>query len=371
MLKYKIGTVGAVMLMLTIVVAHTLLSLPRDILVVTGSATILNLIYITAITLCLAYLIYRMLSNFPGLDIIDISKLLGGKVFQKIIGIIFISYFILSGGIMLRNFCEGLKVIYYPMTNIVFILLMFIVAVCIANRLDFNATLKTNLLILPLVLAGMLFLFFANTKNFAPQRIFPILGHGITQTFATGLLNLSAFGGIAYLYFLPPLLKEPKNFKKITLISVGVTAIYLLLCVSTILFMFSSFINSNEISPLYNATRYIEFGSFFQRLESVFLLFWMLAFACYLSIVTKFSMNIFKKITCISTKKPLINIFGLIIFAVALLPENFAVSSKIESSFYPYLVLFVVFVLGISILWLANWKKHKKESVNGKEVSNE
>lgn len=74
MLKYKIGTVGAVMLMLTIVVAHTLLSLPRDILVVTGSATILNLIYITAIALCISYLIYRMLSNFPGLDIIDISE---------------------------------------------------------------------------------------------------------------------------------------------------------------------------------------------------------------------------------------------------------------------------------------------------------
>ena len=124
MLKYKIGTAGAVMLMLTIVVTHTLLSLPRDILVITGSATILNLIYITAIALCLAYLIYRMMHNFPGLDIIDISALLGGKVFQKIIGIIFISYFILSGGIMLRNFCEGLKVIYYPMTNIVFILLL-------------------------------------------------------------------------------------------------------------------------------------------------------------------------------------------------------------------------------------------------------
>ena len=82
-------------------------------------------------------------------------------------------------------------------------------------------------------------------------------------------------------------------------------------------------------------------------------------------------MNIFKKITCISTKKPLIDIFGLLIFAVALLPENFAVSSKIESSFYPYLVLSVVFVLGISILCLANWKKRKKESINGKEVPNE
>lgn len=311
------------------------------------------------------------LEIFLGLDIIDISKILGGKFFQKIIGFIFISYFMISASIMLRNFCEGLKIIYYPMTNIVFILLMFVIAVCIANKLDFNSTLKTNLLILPLVLASIIFLFFANIQNFSPQRIFPILGHGLKETFITGLLNLSAFGGIAYLYFLPPLLKEPQKLKKITLLSIGMTAIYLILCISAILFMFPSFISANEISPLYNATRYIEFGSFFQRLESVFLLFWMLAFACYLSIVTKFSMNIFKKITSINTKKPLIDIFGLIIFAIALLPENFASSSAFESSIYPYLVLFIVFILGISILILASWKKHKTKIANIKEVSNE
>lgn len=254
------------------------------------------------------------------------------------------------------------------MTNITFIILMFIIAVCIANHLDFSATLKTNLIILPLVFIGIVFLFFANIQNFSPQRIFPILGNGLTATFVTGLLNMSAFAGIAYLYFLPPFLKEPQKMKKIALLSVGITAIYLILAISSILFMFPSLVNTNEISPLYNVTRYIEFGSFFQRLESVFLLFWMLAFASYLSIVTKFSMNIFKKIACITTKKPLINIFGLIVFAIALIPENFAISSKFETDIYPYLVLFIVFVLSISILVLANLKKRKNQNYLKKEA---
>ena len=65
MLKYKVGTLEAVMLILTIVIVHTILSLPRDILVITRSATILNLIYITAIALCIGYVIYRLLRNFP------------------------------------------------------------------------------------------------------------------------------------------------------------------------------------------------------------------------------------------------------------------------------------------------------------------
>lgn len=365
----KINSLEAIMLILTIVVTHTILSLPRNILVFTKSATILNLIYVSILAILISYFIYRLLKNFSSSDIIDISDFLGGKVLKTIIGVIFIAYFIISSSILLRNFCESLKIIYYPMTNITFIVLLFIVALCAANRLDFSATLKTNTLILPLVLISVIFLFFANMNKFVPQRIFPIFGDGIFHTFGLGLINLASFGGIAYLYFLPPLLKNPKDMKKVSLLSIGISAIYLILCVSTLLFMFSFFIDTNEITPLYNATRYIEFGNFFQRLESIFLLIWILAFACYLSIVSKFSMRIFQKITNIENKKELIDIFGLLIFGISIFPNNYAVSEKFESTIYPYLVLGIVFVLSISILILANLKKKRQNAIRKEEVN--
>lgn len=363
MTKSKIGTKEAIMVVLIIIITHTISSLPRDILVVTKSATIINLIFVSMLAILFAYLVVKLMKNFAGSDIVDISEYLGGKVFKNIIGIIFILYFLITSSLLLRNFCESLKIIYYPMTNILFIITFFVIAVCIANRLDFNASLKTNLLIVPLVLASIVFLFFANMNKFVPQRAFPIFGDGLFQTFILGLGNLSAFGGITFLYFLPPYLKEPEKMKKIALVSIGISAIYLILCVATLLFMFSFFINTNEITPLYNATRYIEFGSFFQRLESIFLLVWILAFACYLSITSKFAMSIFKKLTHIETKKPLIDIFGLLILGIALVPKNYAISSIFETKIYPYLVLGITFSLGISILILANIlkKKRKKE----------
>lgn len=360
MTKSKIGTMEAIMLILTIVITHTLLSRPREILVSTKSATILNLIFVSILAIIISLFIVRLMKHFAGLDLIDISEYLGGKVLKNIVGIIFMLHFLISSSILLRNFCESLKIIYYPMTNIVFIIALFIIALCTANRLDFNASLKTNLLIVPLVLASMVFLFFANMNKFVPERIFPIFGDGLFNTFVLGITNLASFGGIAYLYFLPPFLKEPEKMKKVALLSIGISAIYLILCVSTLLFMFSFFIDTNEITPLYNATRYIEFGSFFQRLESIFLLIWILAFACYLSIVSKFAMNIFKKLTNIETKKPLVDIFGLLILGISLIPKNYAISDKFETEIYPYLVLGIVLFLGISILILANWLKRKQ-----------
>ena len=50
----------------------------------------------------LAYLIYRLLKNFPGLDLIDISEFLGGKVFKIIMGIIFITFFFLVLNIIIK-----------------------------------------------------------------------------------------------------------------------------------------------------------------------------------------------------------------------------------------------------------------------------
>lgn len=363
MTKSKIGTVEAIMLILTIVVTHTISSLPREILVTTKSASIINLIFVSILAILFAYFVVKLMKNFGGSDIIDISEYLGGKFFKNIVGIIFILYFLVSSSILLRNFCESIKIIYYPMTNIIFILALFILAICVANRLDFNASLKTNLLIVPLVLASIVFLFISNMSKFVPQRIFPIFGDGLFNTFVIGLGNLASFGGITFLYFLPPYLKEPKKMKKVALISIGISSIYLTLCVATLLFMFSFFINTDEITPLYNATRYIELGSFFQRLESVFLLIWILVFACYLSIVSKFILGIFKKLTNIETKKPLIDVCGLLIFGIALIPKNYAISSKFETKIYPYLVLGITFLLSISILILANLLKKKQRSI--------
>lgn len=357
--KYKIGSKEAIAILLTITIARTFVSLPTYILYSMKSATILNILYVGIIAILITILIYKLMKNFKGLDIIDISETLGGNLLKNIIGSIFIIYFIITSSTLLRNFSEGIKTVYYPMTNTSFIILLFVVCIIITNRLSFNASLKTTLIVIPMVLVSIVFIFLAISKDFVFERMFPVLGEGLIPTFVTGLENIFSFAGIGLIYFLPPLLKEPEKFKKISLISTGISLIYLLLIFSTLLFMFTFYTNSREIMPLYGATRFIEFGTFFQRLESVFLLIWIMAFACYLSIISKFAINIFKKITKISDSKPLIYPFGLLMLAIALTPKNFAVSYFIETTVYKYIAIGIIFILVISVLLLANLKRKK------------
>ena len=172
----KIGTVESILIILLALVSKTVLSLPKTLIQNTKNSVILNIIYITIIIFFIVYIICNLLKKFQGMDILDISETLGGKLLKTIIGTIFILYFLVNYSIFLRNFCECLRIIYYPSTDIIYIIIFFVFAVCLVNNLEFNASIRTNVFIMPAVLISIFFLFFANIRNFEPQRIFPILG---------------------------------------------------------------------------------------------------------------------------------------------------------------------------------------------------
>lgn len=356
----KIGTFEAITLILSVIIAHTVLSLPKALLDSTNSATFINLIYVSILAIIFVVIVCKLFKNFPGMDVIDISEFLGGKVLKSIIGTIFITYFLLSSSIFLRNFCEYLRIIYYPSTNVIFLISIFIIAICIVNSLEFNAAFKANSIITPFALISIILLFFANVRYFSPERMFPILGNGFFNTFVMGIGNIYAFSGIVFIYFLPPLLKEPEKFKKIAISSVCISGCYILLAVSIVIFMFPFFTKVDKIIPLYAAARYVEFGSFFQRLEAIFLLIWIVAFGCYLSILNMFSIHFFRKITKISYIKPIVIPFSLVMLGIALLPTNHTVTKFFESVIYRFMMLGVTFIVGFGILLFANYKKKKQ-----------
>lgn len=359
MSKSKIGTIEAIALILSVLAPFTVISLSRTFINETKTSSLINIAYITIICLLLTLLICKLFKNFPGSDIIDISNYLGGNFFKNIVGFLFIAYFITTSSILLRNFCEGLKVIYYPFTNIIYIILLFVIAVSIANNLSFNSTIKANALIFPFIMVSILLLFIGNLNNFSFQKIFPIWGDGFKSTFILGLTNIGSFAGISYLYFLPPILKDPSKFKMVSIVSIILSGLFIFICVATLLFMFSIYISTDEIMPLFSVSRYIELGNFFQRFESLFLLIWTISFCCYLSISFKFSIYIFKKIFNLKDSSQLIHTFALLMFIIALLPKNYSICSFFEIYIYRYISIAII-ILGIVLLLLSNLKKKKK-----------
>lgn len=353
----KLSNFEAIAIIVTITVTHSILTLPKSIMSPVDSAALLNIVYVSILAFILSAIIYKLLSKFPGLDILDVSEILGGKLLKRIVGFIFLAYVLFVSSVLLRTFAHCLKIVYYPMTDLIFILAIFAISIPISCTLSSETVFKANLIIIPIVLLSIVFLFIANTKYFNYHNVYPLFGNGLNATFGKGASNIFAFGGITVLYLLPPILKDNKQFKKVSMISTVLSTIYFILTIATILFMFSSVSFTNELMPLYSAVRYIEFGTFFQRLDSVFLLTWILAFFCYLGISYRFCTSIYKKITNIKSDKLISYPLTLLVLAISMLPKDESITNFLEGTVYRYMFLGLNVGLSLMILFLAYIKK--------------
>ena len=357
MLNEKIGNKEAVIFTVTIIVNSILLNTNKLIIKDCNSSSIINALYISVIAILIVLLICKLFKNFPSFGILDISKFLGGKPLQFIVGIIYIAYLGFITAVLLRKLCDCLQIIFYPMTDLIFIVFLFIIAAAIIVRLNKSSIFKSTLIVFPVLALVIILAFIGNSKNFNLKNIYPLLGNGIDTTFKTGFTNLFAFTGLSYLYFLPSYLSNPEKFKKISCTSIIIASFFLILMTANILFMYSNSLSSSELFPLYIAVRYIEFGTFIQRMDSTFLLICVLSFISYLSLNTTICTNIFKTITGISDNKPIIYPYLLCIFSVAIIIRNNSSLDFIENYVFKILFFSVAIILSISILILANIKK--------------
>ena len=353
----RIGNKEIIALLVTMTFNHTILNVTKTIIDTTASASLLNILYIGIIAIIFTCIICYFLNKFPTFDLLDISNYLGGKILKWVIGIFYIVYFIFFSGILLHMFASALEIIYFPQTKIFYIILLFIIGAFIACNFKYNAVYRVAVIIFPLIIISTLFLFFSDMQFFEFEKMYPIFGDGIFTTFVSGISNIFAFQCLAYIYFLPPKLRNPNKLKHVVVTAICLSCILLLICVAIILFMFNGFIETDELMPLYSAVKYIEFGSFFRNMDSLFVLIWIISFVSYLSINLKISSGIFKKITNIKNNYVLTFILSIVLLLCSIWPNKYAISVKLADDVYKYTFIILALVISFLILLFAAIKQ--------------
>lgn len=353
----KINKMSAISIIVSVIIVHILSNLPQYLIHSNYSSSAINTIFVTILALIIGFIIIKLFKKFPNDDILDISEFVAGSFFKKTIGIIFIISLITISALLIRNFSENLANIYFKNTHFSGIIIFFLLASCILNRFGFKAIVRCNLIILPLVLISLIIIFFSTASYGSFQRFLPILGKGFNETFIFGSTNIFSFGGLFLIYFIAPLVEKKEELKSITSSSIIISGIYLLLSVASLIMLIPNIAELESTLSIYLVAREVEFGSFFQRLDAIFILIWMLSVFSYCSIILYFIINIFKKIFNLKHSKPMIYAFSLIILFVSLIPSNLTMLNTIFDIFYKYISLLLPFGLNIAILIIANIKK--------------
>lgn len=358
----KIGKIEAICLMLIIVINELIINVPNMIILDTKTGSTLNIIYISILAVAFTYIICKLFKPFYGKDILDVSEYVGGRVLKTILGILFILFFIFLASINLRYFANSLKVIYFNTSPLVYILLFFLIPALFINKYGLRAISGVNLIFLPVILASFIFLIISSYSNFTMLRIFPILGEGFNKTFLTGATNIFSFTGLAYIYFLPALLKDSKDFKKVSIISVVISAICLILSIVSLIMAFPAITKTDETLSVYLLTRLIEFGDFLERLDALFIFIWIIAHISFLALTFFYILKIFQKITRIEDSRSLTSSLGLIVLGSCLVFKDIAQLKFIARYYLKYSSLILIFVICFGILILGNIKYKRKKN---------
>ena len=274
---------------------------------------------------------------------------------------------------IIKNLSETLRTIYFKTSPILFITLFFTISSIICNRFSLKVIAKANLIISPIIFISTIIILASSIRNFMPERIFPILGYGAYKTtFFSVLSNIFNFSGILYLLFLPPLLDKPEKLKRLSIVAVIISAVYLLLSVTCLLLSLSFTLNSDESFSLYVLTRNLEYGRFIQRVDAIFILVWIISIISYINIPTSLCIYLFKKLTNISDSSSFNYSLNITILALAILPIEYAIFTNIIEKIVLYSFLILFFAISLPILIIANLKlkfinKPRKEQYKGLE----
>ena len=357
----KIGKFEAICLIVMVTVNEIIFNIPNLVIINSGSSSWLTILFHFAIIFLICLLLLKFFKELGAKDLLDVSDYIGGKTLKWIIGILYIFLIIVVSSYILRYFSNVLELVYFDNTPISFLLILFLVGAVFSAKHGIKVIAHINFLIFPILILSLFIILFSTVKDIVPQRIFPILGFGAYKTFISGFSTIFTFGSIAYLYFLMPILKNPEDYKKTVISSIIISAIYMffsILCL-TMVFPFASF--TDETLSMYLLTRKITFGEFFQRIDAMFILFWILSVLVFLSMNLYFANNTLMKLLNIKYGSELIYSLAFIIFSIALCFKSIVNMKFILNVYIKYGFIILCLIISFIIMLLA-YLKHKREN---------
>ena len=358
-MNYKIGKLEAIFLIVIVMMNKILLNIPKEIIKQSKTGAPVNIIFITVLALIITFIIYKYLKKFPNEDIIDIAYDVGKKPLQIAIGTLFMFLFAMIILTAIYKFADLLKMLYFPSTPVLLILIAFFVCMGFANKIGFRGIIRANAIISIALLISLAIILYGTFKDYEFNRLYPVFGQNLQNTFINGTQNIFAFGGLLYLFFIQPFLKHKDDFKIVAFSSIMISGLFLLLSATTLLMLFPFISTSEELMSMYLVTRSIVFGEFFQRIDAVFIFLWLVAAFSYLSISLMFLASIFKKITNSKESNSFqYSIIG-ILFGIIIIFRNQAFFTFLEVTLYKYLIIFMM-ALCLIILLVANLKRKGK-----------
>lgn len=265
---------------------------------------------------------------------------------------------------MLREFSDTVATAVLPTTPVSLIALMFMVAAAYVAYHGLESLSRAAWLLLPWLLFPTIALLLATYTWWDFTQLTPYLGTGMYPLTFWGFVKSSNYGELALLGSLAPMLRQQSRLRAVgykTLFSVGAITT-LMVFVYVIAWSIPSAVRSPF--PFVTLARLAFLGRFVQRIESLFILVWVVvgvlagAFAVYVISVT------IAQLLRLPTFRPLLLPQGVIIFALMFLLSHLIAARNFDAELLRHLLPIYTVALPLVAYPLARWRARRSRRGN-------
>jgi spore germination protein KB len=318
----RFGVQETVCLLVITIAAKVFFSSPTYVVQIVGTSGWL-MTSISAVTTGVVFFFsYTLIKLFPNRNLMDINSIVLGKIVGSVLSLTISLGLMLTAGINLREFTEIMNVYVLPSSPPIFIVYMFIAALIVLCYLGLETIARFSKLLAYVLLFGFILIIILGIKDYDINNVFPFWGHGFHQTLINGIKRSSAYGELMIIFVIAKSLQGKEYIKKAGILSLIFSGLIIAISLLSFSMTFPYYVGQEITAPIYLLSSIIEYGFFFQRVESLFLIIWIIC--SLISITASFYMSLYINayILKLDDKKPLIIPYAVILAVITLVPQS-------------------------------------------------
>jgi spore germination protein KB len=305
------------------------------------------------------YMYSKFAKLYPKLTLIEAIQKAFGKWIGTILSLLTLMYFLIVTVGSMRELSEFVTSEILPRTPIPAVLILFMVIVIMATRLGIEVIGRAGEIFTPMIIILFLILTVAIIPQMEIVRLLPILEDGIKPVLR-GSISITAYTflePVVFLMFLPYVNQQQKITKGL-LQGCFLGGIIIFLTITVSILVLGPDLTTRDIYPSYNIARRISVGGFFERVEAMIALLWMLTlfievtlyfYAFVLGLSQLFKLKEYRVLTLPT---------GLILVTLApLIAPNYTYYNKVFDNYWVYYVITFGLFLPLVLLGVGMFRR--------------
>ncbi len=284
-----------------------------------------------------------LLKLYKNKSLIDIIFHLTGKFVGYIIIIMLLLLAFEYTVICTREYADILSTMFYLNTPMYFLLFLLITSSTYIASKGISMIGSLAWFIAPFSLGSAFILIPVALKEANFSYLFPLGGPGIPMLLKKGIMDTTILDILLISAIFFPKIRSYKEYKSAVIWGLGMSVLLISLFMTTYIVVFGYPTLTTVNYPYQQLTRLVRLGRFATNTESLYLWFWAITstvrFAVFYYADATIAASIFK----IENPKPIIPIIGVIIFIIAMIPENYTKYILVfRSAAIDYLWMYVI-----------------------------